>query len=179
MSSRNKINSDSPSLEKRGARSLALEYPETYLPIQESVAQEERLSEMSPDKSLPSLYIESSNHPKADVSRLIGAGGLGEGISNDLLLEILKSLQSVHEKLDRIIDPGMQQAENWMSTEQAAGYLGLSSRAVRVAAEQGRLPGRKNKKSRGSRWFFKRGDLDKWLVGHSRKSCQKDSISIW
>lgn len=70
--------------------------------------------------------------------------------------------------------------DGYMSTKEAARYLGLSPKAVRNMARRGDIPGDQlpHKKRRG-RWRFKKRDLDKWLKRRRRRDGGSGDVSIW
>jgi excisionase family DNA binding protein len=102
-----------------------------------------------------------------------------EGRDNDIQMEMLSILKRLAKSLDRQPDQNPK-TEGWMSTEQAAKYLSMTARGVRVAAENGRLPGHKRttSKSRGNRWLFKRIELDKYLPSQKQHE-YREEVSIW
>lgn len=114
---------------------------------------------------------------KPDSVRIAVSKGGGLGSGESILLEILSSVNLLHEKVDSHPSP---MADGWMSTKQAAAYLMWTPRGVRVAAEEGRLPGHKNSasRSRGNRWRFKKSELDKFMRLQKRKTPESE-ISIW
>jgi len=114
---------------------------------------------------------------QSESIRIMVGKGDGTGGDKSILLEILSTVKDLNDKF------GSRQnlpSDGWMSTEQAANYLMMKPRGVRVAAEAGRLPGHKNptSKSRGNRWRFKKSELDKYMPSQKRKTSRED-ISIY
>jgi excisionase family DNA binding protein len=68
--------------------------------------------------------------------------------------EIERIAREIVQALDRAAEP-----EPWMTSADAASYLGLSREAVEARARRGTLPGHKD----GSRWLFRRDELDEAL----------------
>src|SRR5260370_28462435 len=62
--------------------------------------------------------------------------------------------------------------QKWMSTEQAAEYLGISSTNVYSLAQQGRIPSSRL----GKVWRFSKEDLDGWV--RTNKPIQEFFISM-
>ena len=106
-------------------------------------------------------------------------GRLREGRDNNIQMEMLSILRRLAKSMDRQADQNPK-TEGWMSTEQAAKYLSMTARGVRVAAENGRLPGHKRttSRSRGNRWLFKRAELDKYLPSQKQNK-HREEVSIW
>lgn len=97
-----------------------------------------------------------------------------------ILLEILTAVKGLTKTFDpRRSEKHVLRTDGWMSTEQAADYLQMTPRGVRVAAENGRLPGHKRttSKSRGNRWLFRKAELDKYLSPQKKRAVPE--ISIW
>jgi excisionase family DNA binding protein len=99
--------------------------------------------------------------------------------TTDEMKEIRKLLKDILVKIDR----GASEQQNlkhevWMTTEQAAKYLAMKPRGVRVAADKGRLPGHKNSSSRSrtNRWRFKRSELDKHMAAQKQTKHQEVTI---
>ena len=128
----------------------------------------------------PSILGAHKRAPARDnIPQSTGAGcTLRETPDQDTMQQILQLVQSLHEKVDRLSEGnGRQTTRGCMSTEQAAAYVGLTARAVRVAAEQMRLHGRKIGTSRKAQWRFSRADLDMWLKAVPRTPQRE--VSIW
>jgi len=79
---------------------------------------------------------------------------------SEALLDILRPEleRIVAERVDEALR-SLAEPEPWMTTEDVASYLGLSRVAVEQRARRGTLPGYKD----GSRWLFRRDELDEAL----------------
>jgi len=68
--------------------------------------------------------------------------------------------------------------EGYLSTEEAADYLGMSPKAIREGAARGDLPGHKYPRgSRRGRWRFRRRELDRFLKKPSKPHTLE--MSVW
>jgi excisionase family DNA binding protein len=123
----------------------------------------------------------TTGHKLFTVGTPLPEGSYSEQIKDDSLLrEILKQTKRLHDRFDEKHEQLSQRHNPCMSTHQAADYLGMTPRGVRVAAEQGRLLGHKNpmSKSRGNRWRFKKAELDKHMQTPKSEPPRED-ISIY
>jgi DNA invertase Pin-like site-specific DNA recombinase len=89
------------------------------------------------------------------IAGLLNRNGLKTGRGNRWTQERITSLRTYHEIPNHC--PETKKREGWMTLTEAASFLGLSSRTVRLAVERGDLPG-EHPLSDGP-WVFRHGDL--------------------
>jgi excisionase family DNA binding protein len=87
-----------------------------------------------------------------------------------IISDFVSALKRRPELLRRLVEDSESRAviipsgNRWLTTRQAAAYLGMSQKTLRRAAGEGRIPGHKNPADNGrGTWKFKCADLDRWL----------------
>jgi len=90
------------------------------------------------------------------IAGYLNRNGLKTGRGNRWTQERVTSLRGYHKIPNHC--PEAKQREGWMNLTEAAAFLGVSSRTVRLAAERGEIPG-EHPLSDGP-WIFRRKDLE-------------------
>lgn len=90
------------------------------------------------------------------IAGVLNRNGLRTGRDNRFTRERIVSLRNHHQI--PVHNPEERIKNGWMTLSEAADYLGVSSRTLRLAAEAGEIPGR-HPLSDGP-WVFSRSDLD-------------------
>jgi hypothetical protein len=90
------------------------------------------------------------------IAGFLNRNGLRTGRGNRWTQMRVTSLRTYHEIPNHC--PEAKQREGWLTLTEAAAFLGLSSRTVRLAVERGDLPG-EHPLSDGP-WVFRRRDLE-------------------
>ena len=90
------------------------------------------------------------------IAGVLNRNALRTGRGNRWTRERVTSLRSTHKIA--CYDPQQRTAEGWMNLSEAAKFLGVSSRTLRLAVEQGDIPG-EHPLTDGP-WIFDRRDLE-------------------
>lgn len=110
------------------------------------------------------------------IAGYLNRNGLKTGRGNRWTQERVTSLRGYHKIPNHC--PDTKQREGWMNLTEAAAFLGLSSRTVRLAAEQGEIPS--DHPLADGPWIFRRGDLEtdaaKQLVERARKRGKNPAV---
>lgn len=95
-------------------------------------------------------------HPDGQIAQVLNLNGLRTGKDNPWTSVRVKSLRSWHEIV--VHTRQVQQADGWMTLQQAALHVGVSPKTLRVAAERQHVNAL-HPLARGP-WIFNRCDLD-------------------
>ncbi|WP_202921168.1 helix-turn-helix domain-containing protein [Anatilimnocola aggregata] len=90
------------------------------------------------------------------IAGVLNRNGLRTGRGNRFTRERIVSLRNHHQI--PVHNPEERIKNGWMTLSEAADYLGVSSRTLRLAAEAGEIPGRHPLQD--GPWVFSRADLD-------------------
>lgn len=55
--------------------------------------------------------------------------------------------------------------DGWLTTKQAADYLGLSEKALYHRTAEGSIPCHRDSEEKGAKLWFRRSELDRWRRG--------------
>lgn len=104
----------------------------------------------------------------AAIGREVGGVGILICQRLDMVVELLNGIK---EQLARVSATDEAPDGRWLDSEEAARYLGLTSRAVRAGANAGRIPGHKYPAGcRRGRWKFRKTELDRWMERRPRRT---------
>jgi len=90
------------------------------------------------------------------IAGFLNRNGLKTGRGNRFTQMRVTSMRTYHKILNYSVET--KEAEGWMNLTEAAAFLGLSSRTVRLAVERGELPG--EHPLHDGPWVFRRADLE-------------------
>jgi excisionase family DNA binding protein len=90
------------------------------------------------------------------IAGVLNRNGLRTGRGNRFTRERIVSLRNHHQI--PVHNPEERIKNGWMTLSEAADYLGVSSRTLRLAAEAGEIPSRHPLQD--GPWVFSRADLD-------------------
>lgn len=94
--------------------------------------------------------------PDELIAGMLNRNGLQTGRGNRFTRERITSLRSHHQIPNH--NPEERVKNGWMTLGEAADYLNVSPRTLRIAAEAGEIPSRHPLKD--GPWIFSRGDLE-------------------
>ena len=110
------------------------------------------------------------------IAGFLNRNGLKTGRGNRFTQMRVTSLRTYHEISNYSEETKV--AEGWMNLTEAAAFLGLSSRTVRLAVERGELPG--EHPLHDGPWVFRRADLEseaaKQLVQRVHRQSQHPAV---
>jgi hypothetical protein len=112
------------------------------------------------------------------IAGFLNRNGLKTGRGNRFTQMRVTSMRTYHKIPNYSVET--KKANGWMNLTEAADFLGLSSRTVRLAVERGELPG--EHPLRDGPWVFRRSNLEskaaKQLVQRTHRQGQHPAVPV-